>query len=434
LGILSMLVMVGYFGHVTSWSFTPVGQEKGLNEKHSVTTTAVTKPRSDGVAVEFCSEESVRKSGISTMPTERRTVREFVKGTGVITYDQRLTAELSSRVSGTIWNVSKQAGDSVKKGDLLLVIDSVDVGKAKTEFLSAMMTTESKSESLGLFEKNAGVIPDQQLREARIALRESKLRLINAEQTLINLGLAVKASDFTSLSDTDRATKLHFLGLPEEVANKFDPASTTSNLLPLVAPFDGVMIGHEAVLGENVEAGKPVMEIANIERMWVRLNVPKEDGLNLVLGQPVRFLVDGIEEELNSRITWISTAVDEQTRTLQVRAEVDNPLTCLDTKSGRVIRALRANTYGTGLILIRESVDAVCVPITALTATENGPMIFVQTGDRSFRRLDVSLGIRDGRFVELLSGGLNPGQKVVTHGNHVLKSEWLLNRVASTGQ
>lgn len=434
LSILLGLLAFGYCGHQTHWTFTRQAHGEESHHPDAPAKIAEVKPVTHGAVIEFPTDESVRKSGITGAPAQRRNLQDRVKVTGIITYDQRSTAQLSSRATGTVWRATRQPGDNVKKGDVLLIIDAVEVGRVKTEFLSNLVDVESKTEILANVEKNKviGVSAERQVREARIALREAKIQLRNAEQTLINFGLSVRTSDFTSLDDVARSAKLHFLGLPPELVAELDASSTTSNLLPLVAPFEGEMIGHEAVLGESVEAGKPILELANVAQMWLKLNVPKEDGLKLTLGQHVSFSPDGTDEELQSRISWISTAVDEQTRTLQVRADVANPIVSVDSQTRREVHQLRANAYGTGTILVREATDAVSVPETAVIQTEHGPLVFVQQSDRSFRRCEVTVGIHDGDFVQLLTGGIQPGQRVVTHGNHALKSELILNQLASS--
>lgn len=432
--ILSGLIAFGYFGHQTHWTFTRQAhgeQHSGVKIEHA----PAAKPVNHGAAVEFASSEAVRKSGIDTASVQRRTVQDRVKATGVITYDQRQTAQLSSRVSGTVWRVTKQPGDSVKKGDTLLIIDAVDVGRVKTKFLSDLVDVESKTEFLANVEKikAIGVGPERQVREARIAVREARLQLLNAEQTLVNYGLCVRAADFASLDDATRSAKLQFLGLPVELVADLDPTKTTSNLLPVIAPFDGEMIGEQPVIGESVEAGKPVVELANVNRMWVNLNVPKEDAAKLNLGQAISFTPDGSEEQIHSQISWISTAVDEQTRTLRVRADVENAVVSVDSQTRRRVHRLRANAYGEGTILIREATETITVPEAAVINTEEGSLVFVQTSERSFLRHEVRLGIHDGEFIQILSDVIKPGQRVVTQGNHVLKSELILNQLASSG-
>ena len=91
------------------------------------------------------------------------------------------------------------AGDVVRKGEVLLVIDSQEVGRLKAEFLNALVTFESRREQLAILEEVQGAVMGRQVREARAALREARIHLVNDEQALVNLGLPVAIADYESL-------------------------------------------------------------------------------------------------------------------------------------------------------------------------------------------------------------------------------------------
>ena len=436
--ILLSLLAVGFAGHGTHWTFGITKHDE--SEPHSGHPAShESAPLMELVEstpleweVSFPTEKSLQRSGVKTIPLEQRSMRQQVKTTGVITYDERMHASLSARVSGTVWRVLKQPGEAIRRGDVLVIIDAVDVGRAKAGFFSDLVDAESKAEILASLEKATGVVPERQVREARVAVREAKIRLQNTEQTLINMGLNVRKTDFEGMNDAQRAAQLHFLGLPASISHELDPLQMTSNLLPLTASFDGVLLHHDAALGEMVEAGKPVLEIADLRRMWLKLDVPKEDAAKLATGQSVRFLPDGLNQELNSTINWISTEMNEQTRTLRVRCEVENPLVTNESgTAGQEVRMLRANTFGIGMITLQETPSAFVVPAAAILHEDHQPMIFAETGELRFSRRDVKLGIREGDWVQIESDSLHPGLEVVTKGCHILKSEWVLNHVAA---
>ena len=434
LGTLLILIAIGYFGHSTHWTFG-YGGHSTADASHHETTPAEekleTNPNPEEWQVSFPSENSLQRSGIKTTPIEQRTVTESVKTTGVITYDERMFASLSSRVSGTVWRVLKNPGDNVRKGDVLVIIDAVEVGRAKAEFFSDLVDVESKSEILASLEGAAGSVPQRQIREARVDVREAKIRLQNTEQTLINMGFALRKEAFEGLKDTERASKLQFLGLPESISKTLDPAQTTTNLLPLTAAFDGVLLHHDLAIGEMVEIGKTLLEIADMRKMWLKLDVPKEDAARLVLGQAVRFLPDGLDQELDSTITWIDTEMNQKTRTLRIRAEVENPVVSSDPVTGNEVRLLRAQTFGTGIVTLRQETSAFVVPASSIVHDDEQPMIFAKSDDLKFVGIDVTLGAREGNQVQIEAEGLEPGMEVVSQGCHVLKSEWILNHVAS---
>lgn len=431
-GILLVLLAIGAAGHQTHWTFGFTKHDNETHEEAAIVDASIAEaPQTDGWEVQFPSETSVQRSGVKTAVIEQRTMLERVKTTGVITYDERMSASLSARVSGSVWRVVKQVGDPVRRGDVLVVIDAAEVGRAKAEFLSDLVAVESKAELLLTLESITGAVSGRQVREARVALREARIRLENTEQALVNLGLSVRMEAFEKLSDTERSAKLHFLGLPESITKDLDSSQTTSNLLALTASFDGVVIRQGAALGEMVQAGQPFLELADLRKMWLKLDVAKEDASKLSPGQRVRFAPDGLDRELDSSVTWINTEMNEQTRTLQVRAEVDNPVVSTNPATGQEVRLLRANTFGIGMITLGEANSAFVVPTTALLHADSQPMIFIKKGDLTFERMNVKMGVREKRFVEIQAPDLKPGLEVVVEGCHVLKSEWILNHVAS---
>ncbi|MBS0262144.1 MAG: efflux RND transporter periplasmic adaptor subunit [Planctomycetes bacterium] len=437
---LAMLLLVGYAGHHTGWSFSlahavPDHKHSDAAGKAAAETAAHGAGKdhehdeNSGV-IHFRSAESVERSGVSTIRLDRSQISDMVIANGEITYDQKLMARLSSRVPGTVWRVEKFWGDSVKAGDVLALIEATDVGKLKADFLTALAESETHAANLASMEKGSASIPERQIRLARLTLRASHIRLLNAEQALVNLGLKIRSEEFADLSDIEEAQKIHFLGLPPELAKTLDPESTTSNLLPIVAPFDGIVIGRDVGQGEVVEPSKPLFQIADVRRMWITLQVQKEDYQKVAIGQPVSFHVDGLPTELKSQISWISTEANEETRTLQVRAEIENTIAhpTAPTIAGR--RLLRANVFGTGRIEVQTKPDAFVVPNECVHYDEGRHIIFVKTGETDFSSRVVECGIRTATHTEII-GAVAEGDEVACHGSHVLKSQMLLSKLDS---
>ena len=142
--------------------------------------------------------------------------------------------------------------------------------------------------------------------------------------------------------------RLRLLGLSESVAAHLSPDETTANLLPVKAPMDGIVVARNVVSGEVVDASRVLFQLADTSRMWLTLNVSVEDAGKLALGQPVRFRSDGSPDEVSGKLVWISTAADQQTRMVTVRAVLPNP-------NGQ----LRDETFGTGRIVLREEQEAI---------------------------------------------------------------------------
>jgi cobalt-zinc-cadmium efflux system membrane fusion protein len=382
--------------------------------------------------IRFGSKEALERTGIELVPVEERPMISEVTVNGVVRYDERRIAQLSARVPGTVWRVEKHLGDTVRKGDVLLVVESREVGRLKAEFLNCLVAFETRREQLEILEEVKGAVMGRQIRDARSALREARNHLINAEQSLVNLGFDVKIADFEPLSDAERAAVIRTIGV-EKCLGPEEMRHATSNLLPLHAPFDGVVTGRDVVVGEVVEPAAPIFEVADVSTMWVVLNVSKEDAGRVALGQTVRFRPDGSTEDYVSRVSWISTEVNPQTRTLEVRAEIANmPKAALAAASddGAEAHRLRANTFGAGRIEIARRGTARVVPNESLQWDGSRWVVFVPAGEMAFEPLAVSPGLRDGDRVEIVGDvAAEPPTHVVGAGSHVLKSQILMDRM-----
>jgi membrane fusion protein, heavy metal efflux system len=425
------LVAVGWYGHATHWSFGMGGHSGGHHEAaadhgaHAADAPAQPVQAAADGTVEFRSQEALERTGIEVASVENRPMVSELVVNGVVAYDERRIAQLSTRVPGSIWRVEKRLGDHVRRGDVLLVIDSQDVGQLKADFLNALVVHESRREQLAILEEVKSAVMGRQLREARAALREARNHLVNAEQALVNLGFDISIADFEPLDDDARAARIRTLGLPPAFTAALPGDRLTSNLLPLYAPFDGIVVGREAVVGEVIEAAKPIFEVADVSTMLLVLNVSKEDAGKVAIGQRVTFRPDGSTEEYASTITWISTEVNEETRTLQVRAEVANA-----TEPLAAARGLRANTYGAGRIEIDRRGTAVVVPRQSVQWDGSRWVVFVPSGGTAFVARPVRPGAQEGDFVEILDAADGqPLTHVVSAGSHVLKSQILLERM-----
>jgi cobalt-zinc-cadmium efflux system membrane fusion protein len=243
----------------------------------------------------------------------------------------------------------------------------------------------------------------------------------------VNLGLPVP--DVESLSEDQLADRVQFLGLPDTLAARLDLRRTTANLLPVMAPFDGVVTRRNAVAGEVVDASRTLLVVADPGEMWLMLNVRLEDAGHLAPGQPVHFRSDGGDVAVTGQVAWISTEVDTRIRTVQVRVVLPNP-------DGR----LRANVFGPGRIVLRREPNAVAVPAAAVQWDGDCYVVFVR--DRNydphksgsllvFHVRKIRPGARDGRYVEALAG-LLPGEVVAVGGSGVLQAELLKARLGES--
>lgn len=365
------------------------------------------KPR----PVQFASPESVLKAGIATATAETRPMAAVVTANAEVGYDMTRFAQVGSRAAGNVTMVRVQAGDRVRAGDLLALIDSATVGTAKTDYLQAEAQVSARGAAAERLRTSttAGFRNQADLIAAEAELKEAEIRLFNAQQSLVNLGFMPPA---LAAGATPTAKNLRLLGLPPGIAADLDADRTTANLLPVVSPLDGVVISRGIVPGELVESGKTLFVVADTSRMWVTASLAPADARHIAIGQELMFVPDGVPDEaVAGRIAWASTEVDEKTRTVQVRAEIPNP-------DGRVL----AHTFGRARIAIARANAAVVVPSEAVQWDGAANVVFVRVNSTLFAARTVSLGAQADGVTEIRSG-LRHGERVVTAGSYVLVSQ-----------
>ncbi len=379
--------------------------------------------------IQFATTEIIERLGIEVTPAKHAPISESVTANGEIGFDPTRTARLSSRVSGTLWRVEKQVGDKVKRGDVLALVDAADVGKAKAELQQSIVNLDLKTKTFANLKDSAGrVVAEKSVQEAQAAVAEAEVRMLAARQSLVNLGLPLPKVDDIGAEPEELTKQLQFLGLTDELAEAVAKTSSSSNLLPVRAPFDGEVTERSGVPGEVVAPNKVLFVVADTRTMWLTLNVRQEDTKKLTLGQAVRFHVDGRADDVQGTIAWISPSVDEKTRTVKVRADLAN-----------AEGLLRSNTFGTGRIILREEKKAVVVPNDAIQWEGDCHVVFVRDKNYDPQKADslqvfhvrkVRPGARNDGYTEIAAGVL-PNELVASKGSGVLRSELLKNNLGA---
>jgi membrane fusion protein, heavy metal efflux system len=381
--------------------------------------------------IQFASTEAIEKAGIDISVVQRGPVVEAIVANGEVIYDQTRLAHLASRTAGTVASVEKHLGDRVRSGELLALVDSADVGKAKADLLQAISDTRLKRATVERLTPltSSGAVPGKQIREAEAALSEAQIKQLAAEQALVNLGLPVNVEEFGNSTIEEIAKRIRLLGVTEQGAaprgypgaqGADAPAALSSNLLPIRAPLDGIVVQCKVVPGESATAGTTIFSVADLAKMWLILDVRQEDAGQLSLGQQVLFRSTESKDAADAQgvITWISTETDDTTRTLKVRAELPN-------QGGK----LRSNTFGTGRIVLRQEPEAIVIPAEALHTDGDCNIVFVRDKDffkegaaKFFHVREVRPGVRQGDMVEVIAG-LLPGEVLASKNSMVLEAQ-----------
>lgn len=423
------LVGFALWGHRTDWTFGPKDRRTdrpptATGELARVRVGSLLPARPDvptalrrDVVIEFDSADAVDAAGIAIAPAWPGPIAEVVEAPGEVGFDPALVARVGPRAAGTVWRAARKAGDPVAAGEVLVLVDAAEAGRAKAEFQQALVHVRLRERTLASRRAAAKVVSAQSVREAEAAVAEAETRLHAAAQALANLDLSVHAPDYRDLPIETVVERMRLLGVPAGTPG-LDPKTATANLVPVRAPFAGVLLSADAVAGEAAEPGRPLFVVADPRRAWVTLHVPAGDAGRVAAGQAVRFRTDGSADEFGGTVEWVGRAADEATRTVPVRAALPND-------AGR----LRAGTLGQGRVVLRQEANAILVPHDAVQAFRGAPVVFVRdpnylkpNGPKAFRARPVRVGARDAENTEIVAG-LTAGEVVATKGSGLVLTE-----------
>jgi cobalt-zinc-cadmium efflux system membrane fusion protein len=330
---------------------------------------------------------SVRAAGIEIEPVRALPMENTISCPGGAAFNANRYVEIPPKADGSVRRVLVDVGDHVSKGDVLAVVSSDPVGEVKGAYLKALVHEEHLQWQVESLKAAGQGIPAKALFETEHLLKEQR-------------------------TDTKRILhRLHYFGLSDadiqQIADSQDPSAD----LNVLSPIDGTVVNRHAVEGEPVQATSSLFSVAQLTKLWVNLKCYENQLSAIRLGQPVTFFPDGLPGHgFSGTVTWISAELDRQTRTVQLRAEVDNP-------SG----LLKANMFGRAQITLDQPQERLVVPQNAVQMHGGGHYVFVQEGHDTFRARPIQLGQRNAEVWEVTSG-LTAGEKVATVGSFLLKS------------
>ncbi|MFA6174933.1 MAG: efflux RND transporter periplasmic adaptor subunit, partial [Kiritimatiellales bacterium] len=218
---------------------------------------------------------------------------------------------------------------------------------------------------------------------------------------------------------------LRVLGLTQE--DLAGARELDAGRLPVRAPVSGTIIEKHAVTGEMVETGKDLMLLSDLSTVWVWANVHSRDLGKLLAAEKsgpiaVDITVDAFPgRAFKGNLDYVGATMSEQTRTVKVRATVDN--SGLELRPGMFCSA--TISLGSG-----QADNVLAVPRSAVFADEGKPFVFKHWKDDFYVRQDVKRGREFSGMVEILDG-LQAGETVVAEGAFLLKSDVLREKMGA---
>jgi len=342
---------------------------------------------------------------IRTQHVAKVKVTDGLTVTGEVQLNENAAVHISPRIPGIIESVRVDIGAHVRKGDVLFTINSVELGRALSDYERSRALTNLSEKNFkreqSLFKRR--IASEQDMIEAQMVYEQHKTERKTAEQTLHVLGLSEE--DLASMGKG-----AHGVG---------------RGSLPVRAPIEGAIIEKHAVVGELVEPGRDVMLLADLTTVWVWADIYEQDLPRLIEARkqgpiPVHVFVQAFPDmPFQGRIDYIGVTMEERTRTVKVRATVEN-------KDG----LLRPGMFCKIDMGIADSEEVLAVPGAALLSDEGRDFVFTHWKDDYYVRRPVKKGREFPEHVEILEG-LDPENIVVAAGAFLLKSDILREKMGA---
>jgi cobalt-zinc-cadmium efflux system membrane fusion protein len=186
----------------------------------------------------------------------------------------------------------------------------------------------------------------------------------------------------------------------------------TSGTLPVKAHINGVVVERNVVVGQYVDATTNAFKVINTNSVWIDGQIYEKDVSKVQQKTTAVFSTTSYPNRtFTGRIIYIGQTVDEQSRTITVRGEFNNP----DNR-------LKPNMFGELRIPTSAWTNAMVVPEEAVVKDAGEHYVFVQTNDTTFEKRTVRVGTSADTMIEIKEG-LRDGDRVASTGAFYLKSE-----------
>lgn len=299
-----------------------------------------------------------------------------IVATGSVTPDVSRTVPVVSLATGRVVEIKARLGDTVKKGQTLLVVQSADMSATFSDYRKA--------------------VADEKLTNTQY--ERAKLLYDRGAISLNDMQVAEDAEDKAKVDIENTTEHLKVLG-----GNIDHPAAVVN----IVAPISGVITDQQVTNAAGIPGlGSPnPFTISDLSMVWILCDVYENDLPNVHVGETAEIRLNAYPGKvLTGRISNVSPVLDPTIRTSKVRIEVGNP-------SG----ILRVGMFVTATFRGQKQETRATVPASAILHLHDRDWVYVPAGEKKFRRVEVVAGQQlPGNLQEVVSG-VKAGQQVVSN-------------------
>lgn len=363
-----------------------------VEEPHSFTVNIAAQNAGKAYAFSFeqvearvgMSEAQIKANGVQVAAAGPARIKTALQLQGEVRLNEDRTVHVVPRLTGLVESVAANAGDRVRRGQVLAVLSSQSLADQRSELLAAQ-------KRLGL---------------ARMTLeREKKLweEKISAEQDYQQARQAMAEADIVEQSARQKLASLGAMAAGASAAGNLTRYEVRS-------PIDGVVTDKKISVGEVVKEDANIFVVADLSTVWVDVTVYAKD-LNVVkLGQPATVKATSFEAQAAGKISYVGNLVGEQTRAAKARVVLPNP-------QGLWRPGLPVNVE-----LTAEEVEVpLAISVDAVQTLRDWTVAFGRYGEQ-FEARPLKLGRSDGKMIEVLEG-LAPGERYAARNGYLIKAD-----------
>ncbi|MCA9500884.1 MAG: efflux RND transporter periplasmic adaptor subunit [Nitrospira sp.] len=311
---------------------------------------------------------------------------------GKVSYGEDRYSKISSALVGRVQKIHGQLGEFVKAGDLLVTIESPEIASAYSEFIKEHSDLSYAQRSYGLAKDlyEIKALPQKDLKQAENDFVKAKAEFRRAREKLLALQVS------------------------KEELDKPIAAQTITSTYQIRSPLSGTIVDRAVTPGQSV-SGDPnqvLFTVADLNTVQVIADVYERD-LGLVkIKQQATVSVEAFPEEgFPATISAIGDVVDQTTRTIKLRAVVDNS-----------DRKLKPGMFARLNVKLSESLPYPLIPQEAVLEMDGNMYVYVVDGENHYIKRPIKTGLPSSGHISVLSG-LEAGETIVVKGAVLLKGQ-----------
>lgn len=326
-------------------------------------------------------DHQVTQNNIELLAAGPARIKSALQLIGEIRLNEDRMVHVVPRLTGVVESSAANAGDRVRKGQVLAVISSQALADQRSELLAAQKrlalarTTFEREKKL--WEDKISAEQDYLL--ARNAMQEAEIAAQNAQQKLASIGGAVRAGGNLTRYE-------------------------------IRSPIDGTVVEKHISLGEAVKDDANIFVIADLSTVWAEMTIYAKDLNTVNVGQKATVKAAAFESQSSGAVSYVGALVGEQTRTAKARIVLPNP------------KGIWRPGLPVNIELVAGEVEVpVAVSAEAVQTVRDWTVVFGRYG-ANFEARPVELGRSDGKFTEVIDG-LNTGEQYAAKNSFLIKAD-----------